>query len=179
MQLPDVLETRRGAENLIGLHRSALAGAVLHDRDARADAVDECVGTGPRQPVVGHHVEVDGADRIVRAHQLELLVPEQVAEIEQRETARTRSRRPPSARFRRESQGLPSSGSSAQAGFGRPPPGSGFFEHLAAGGDDANVDAGDGHAIAGLHDRVLGLAVELRVRSLKALDLLALLDDGP
>src|SRR5262249_60929161 len=65
----------------------ALAGAVVDDGNARTDAMHQRGGIRNAETVMRDHEQVDGSDRIVRAHQLEFLVPGEVAEMRDAELA--------------------------------------------------------------------------------------------
>src|SRR6202142_3523325 len=87
MQLPQIFEAGHGFEGLQVFGRGALAHAVVHHDDLRAQRVDQCGHAGPGQPVMrGQHL-VDGADLVDRTGELRLPVPQQVAEVDGAELA--------------------------------------------------------------------------------------------
>ena len=74
------------------LHRvrlAALARAVVHDRHARLQRVNEHGGVRDRLAVMRDDEEIHGAEAVARAHQVEFLVPREVAEVHHPELART------------------------------------------------------------------------------------------
>ena len=112
---------------------------------------------------------------IVRAHQLEFLVPEQIAEIDRAELPIC-DHAPTDCAFSSGEVGSSFFWNVAHSRIRLSASRQRFLQGLAAGGDDAELETGNGHAVAGLYDGVLRLAVQLGVCRLKALDLLAHLD---
>ena len=123
--------------------------------------------------MVRNDIEIDGADGIVRAHQIELAVPQQVAEIDHAELAERDQAADRLAVLveRIRVLGL----EVGAAGIRLAAAGKRRLDRLAAGRHDAPVQSGDRQLVAGFDDGVLGLSVELGVSRLKAGDLLALL----
>src|SRR5215471_10880992 len=117
-------------------------------------------------------IEIDGANRIVRAHQLEFLRPPHVtkvkrAELSERDDAADRLRvirivEASGPRHRREASAVRIW--FAASGKRR------ILQDLPGGGDDPPVEPGDRNSIAGLDDQVLRFAIEVRVGRLKPLD---------
>jgi hypothetical protein len=87
VQLPQVFETRRGLERLVGLHRPALAGAVVHDGHTGLQRMHGDRRVRLIQPVVRRQIQVDGPNLIGGAHEPELAAPGEVAEIDRAKPA--------------------------------------------------------------------------------------------
>src|SRR5437773_796371 len=67
------------------LHRvrlSALPGSIVHDCGARLDGMGEHGRVRYGLPMMRDDPQIDGADAILRAHQVELLVPGEIAEMQ-------------------------------------------------------------------------------------------------
>ena len=132
--------------------------------DARRERVHEHLGVRDRLSVVRDDEQIDGADRIGRAHQVELLVPGDVAqvsdaELAERDDAADRLRVLGLVHFLRLEARAVRVGLAA-AGQRR-------LERRASRGDDAPVEAGDRDLVAGLRDGVLRLLVERRIHLLQ------------
>ena len=69
MQLPEVQQAGRIVNNLPGGGRAAFAGAVVHNRHARMNRMDEWRRVGAVPAVVGDQENVHRADLVRRADQ--------------------------------------------------------------------------------------------------------------
>ena len=78
MHLPEILEARRGMNGLHRFRVAPFASTVIHDSDARMKCVYDDGRIGTRYPVVQTQQEIDGPNRIIRAHQLKFLVLGQI-----------------------------------------------------------------------------------------------------
>ena len=162
--------TRRLAQALEHRNGAAFARAVLHQPHARSHALDERVVVRLRQAVVRHHEQVDRTDEIVRAHQLPLFVPEEVAEIDQPELPvghHAAHRGCVVVRRRRVWLLLDACAGRVRLAAA----GQRVLQHRPGRGHDPPVEAGDRHPVSGLRHDVLGRAADLLVGGREVLDL--------
>ena len=151
VELPERLQAGGRRDCLQGRDRATLGRSVIHDGDARADGVDQC-GTGALVPAVMRDDEdVDVTDLIPRAHQLHLLVPRKVAEVEDLQLAE--------GNFSSEGSGVLGLVGGTHLrdlaeGIGLTGVGQGAGNEVAVGADDTCGEAGDGEKVAGLGDDV-------------------------
>src|SRR5450759_3664181 len=156
VSLPDVVDARRLPQDLENRGRTALAGTVVHNRHARLNRPDELRRIRPVQTVMRGLEEIHGADQIGRTYELFLVVPGNIAHIEELEFSE----------LEQEADALVVVG----IGFGRrllfpvlAERGirSATFQSagnpLAGGHDDLNLDALERDPIAGLEDRAFSL----------------------
>jgi len=87
MALPDILKARGFAEDFEYGRRAAFTRTVVHDGDGRGDGPDELRRVGAVEAVVRGLVEVDVADQVVGADELLLVVPGEVAHVDEAELA--------------------------------------------------------------------------------------------
>ena len=87
MNLPEIFESRRGVEGLHHLGPAAFAGSVVHDGDLRPEGVHQDFGIRRVLSVVKAEQDIDRADAIGRAHQLELFVLGEIAQMDRTEAA--------------------------------------------------------------------------------------------
>ena len=69
------------------LRRAAFARTVVHHHDARTQRLHERGRSRFLEPVVRGQIQIDRADAVGRAHQIELAVPGEIAEIDRAEAA--------------------------------------------------------------------------------------------
>src|SRR5713226_5112140 len=89
MDLPEVLEAGGLVDDLPVLGVAALSLAVVHQGDTRADGVNQLRRSGVGIAMTRGVKNVEGSDQIVRADQLVLLVPGEIAKVEKPEAAVT------------------------------------------------------------------------------------------
>jgi hypothetical protein len=85
MDLPEVLEAGACGRSQIGV--AALSLAIVHQGDSRADGMNQLRRSGVGIAMARGVKDVEGPDQIVGADQLVLLVPGEIAEVEQPEAA--------------------------------------------------------------------------------------------
>ena len=130
-----------------------------------------------------HDEEIDGADRIVRTHQLEFLVPGQIAEMRDPKAA---ERDDAADRLAFSVGRRPSARNPRSKGFGRPAPGSGNLDHVTGRRHDPPVEPRYRDVVAGLRDRMFRLSRKRRIDVLQelvdaggGLDVRAVVDEVP
>ena len=173
VELPDIFEARCRAQQLHHVDRRALGRPVLHDCGTRPQPQHHRRRIGDTRTVVRDHEEVDRTDEIVRAHQLHLFVPEQVAEVGGAKPPEGDDAANRLAVFRivgdvfRLCRGARRVGPArtGRAGERR-------LQHVASGRHNSPVESLDRHRVARLDDEVFGFGPQLRVRRLESWHLL-------
>src|SRR3989442_1840621 len=82
MKLPKGLEPKRLFDDVPGRRRTSLCGAVIHDGHAGSDAVHQRVTPALAQAMVRNDIDVNCTQLVHRTHQFHLLVPREVAQIQ-------------------------------------------------------------------------------------------------
>src|SRR5713226_8107785 len=85
VDLPEVLEPGRLVDDLPVLGVAALSLAVVHHRDTRADGVNQLRRSSMGIAVTRRVKNVEGPDQIVGTDQLVLLIPREIAQVEEPE----------------------------------------------------------------------------------------------
>lgn len=88
VHLIDGLDTGRATQGSDRLRHRALEDAVVHDRHARGEAVDQDGVVAAIESVVVDLVDIDLADAVYGCHQFTLLVPGKITAVEEAESDR-------------------------------------------------------------------------------------------
>ena len=166
MELPKVLQARSGKEHLHRLGLSAFARAVVHDRHTRFDGMNEDLRIRRRLPMMGDDGQIDGANRIVRAHELVLGVRSQIAQVDDAEVTELCDDAHRLGVFTVVFALCYEIGAVAVAYASAPQRPA---QDLLRGRNDRDVDAGQGNAIPGCYNRVASASVQRSVRRVEKL----------
>src|SRR5258707_13843714 len=82
MELPQSFETRRLANDIENWDVASLGGGVIHHRDPCLNAVDQGVARARTKSMMRDYENVDLAQEIFRTHELHLLVPGEISQVE-------------------------------------------------------------------------------------------------
>src|SRR6185369_2967381 len=82
MQLPEVFDGRRCVYDIPCGRRSALLGAVVHDRNSRRDSPQQCRTSALLPSVVRDDVDINRPELVYGTHQRKLPVGCEIAEVE-------------------------------------------------------------------------------------------------
>ena len=153
VELPEVFETGCVVDGLPGGCGAAFGAAVVHDGEARGEAIDEGGAVAVVPAVVGDDVDVGVAEQVAWAHQLALLIPGEVAEVDEGgfgEADDDAERAWVFGLVGGTDLGL------GAGGIGLTSAGKGLGEELAVDGDDLDVETGDGEGVTEMGDEALG-----------------------
>ena len=162
-------------DGLPDFRRPALARAVIHHGHARRDGVHELRRARHVHAVVRNHVDVHRADLVLRAHQVVLLVPGEVAQVEQAEIAVPHQHPDGAGVFGGIDVVLLKAGALR---IGLAGAGERHADQVAVGGKHRHVQTLDGNGVAGFRQDVLALVALVDVGVVENIGIFAVLVIG-
>ena len=92
VELPEIEEAGRIVNRLPRFGTAAFVGTIVHDRDARVKGVDDCGRVRKIQAVVSGEIQIDGADEILGANELQFFLLGEITEIDETKFAKGEER---------------------------------------------------------------------------------------